>query len=128
MWNELFFYSFTKSLMSYEKDIFTVLREAGPAGLSVKKIARHVFNAHNGLFESASESEISGAVQRYLAYHSKRPKDTIEKVSRGRYRLNMKSRCTKELMLKFSDDDCDNRPSQPVKDQSLSLFPSTEEE
>lgn len=107
--------------MSYEKDIFTVLKEAGDAGLTVRKIARHIFNAHNSFFETASKEEIRGAVQRYLTNHSKRQNDTIEKVGWGTYRLNRKSKVTKELMLKFSNDAPDEQP-KPVKDQSLSLF------
>lgn len=107
--------------MSYEKDIFIVLKEAGETGLSVKKIASHVFNVHNSFFETASYEDIKRAVQSYLAYHSKRRNDMIEKVGYGTYRLNQKSKETKELILKFADDD-DEDPPKPVKDQSLSLF------
>jgi hypothetical protein len=107
--------------MSYEKDIFNVLQEAGDTGLTVRKIVRHIYNAHNSFFETASESDISRAVQRYLTYHSKRPGDTIVKVGYGRYRLNMRSSATKELMLKF--DDGDSSPAaKPAKDMSLDLF------
>ena len=34
----------------YEQTIFRILKEAGPAGLSVKKIARHVYNEQNTFF------------------------------------------------------------------------------
>ena len=60
--------------MKYEKDIFIVLQEAGDSGLSVRKIARHVFND-----------------------------DTVEKVGYATYRLNTRSKAVKELRLKFSD-------------------------
>lgn len=108
--------------MTYEKDIFIVLKEAGAAGLSVRKIARHIYNAHNSFFETASKEDIHRAVQRYLDYHSKRQRGPIEKVSYGTYRLNMKSKTTRELMLKFDDDDNETACSKPIKDQSLNLF------
>ena len=38
--------------MSYEQEIKELLFEAGKEGLSAKKIARHIFNKHNGLFET----------------------------------------------------------------------------
>lgn len=107
--------------MTYEKDIFIVLKEAGAAGLTVRKIARHIFNAHNSFFETASKEDIRAAVQRYLRYHSQRPNDTIEKVGYGTYRLNQRSKITKELMLQFSDDKPNETP-KPAKDQSLNLF------
>lgn len=107
--------------MTYEKDIIIVLKEAGTAGLSVRKIARHIFNAHNSFFETASQDDIRTAVQRYLTYHSRRPNDIIEKVGYGTYRLNQRSKSTKELMFKFADDDENDSP-KPKKDQSLSLF------
>lgn len=37
--------------MNYDSEILFVLTEAGEKGLSVKKIARHVFNNCNGLFD-----------------------------------------------------------------------------
>lgn len=107
--------------MSYEKDIIIVLREAGDSGLTVRKISRHIFNARNSLFQTASEKDIAKSVQRYLAYHN-HSDDTIEKVGHGRYRLNLKSKKTKNLLASLTDNkELDNTPKQP-KDQSLSLF------
>ena len=98
--------------MTYEKDIFKVLQEAGDGGLSVRKIARHVFD----------KDEISQAVQRYLAYHSRSSNDTIEKVGYGRYRLNLKSRKTKlKLQEYFTEKDEEKKPG-PAQELSLNLF------
>lgn len=108
--------------MTYEKDIFKVLQEAGDGGLSVRKIARHVFNANNSFFQSTDKDEISQAVQRYLAYHSRSSNDTIEKVGYGRYRLNLKSRKTKlKLQEYFTEKDEEKKPG-PAKELSLDLF------
>lgn len=108
--------------MTYEKDIFKVLQEAGDGGLSVRKIARHVFNANNSFFQSADKDEISQAVQRYLAYHSRSSNDTIEKVGYGRYRLNLKSRKTKlKLQEYFTEKDEEKKPG-PAQELILDLF------
>ena len=54
------------SEMRYEKEIVDVLAKAGNNGLSVKKIARHVFNASNSFFEVLDFSEVHQQVQRCL--------------------------------------------------------------
>jgi hypothetical protein len=107
--------------MAYEAAIIKVLKEAGSEGLSVKKIAYHVFNSTNSLFEPLSKTDIQQSVQQYLAYHSKKPKDTIEKVGRGRYRLNMKSKRVQIFLARLADDNGDSLRVIP-KDLSLSLF------
>ena len=57
--------------MKYEKEILLFLAEAGNNGLSVKKIARHVYNASNNFFEELDFQEVHNAVQQYLTRNSK---------------------------------------------------------
>ena len=108
--------------MTYEKDIFMVLKEAGDNGLSVRKVGRHVFYARNTLFLSADTNAISQAVQRYLAYHSRNNDDTIEKVGYGLYRLNFKSKKTKQLLLKLSGEKTEEKKPARTQELTLDLF------
>ena len=108
--------------MTYEKDIFRVLHEAGDNGLSVRKVVRHVFNARNSFFQSADKNEISQAVQRYLAYHSRNSGDTGEKVGYGRYRLNLKSKKTKAVLVKFFGEKSEEKKTDRTQELSLNLF------
>ena len=57
--------------MSYEQEIKELLFEAGKEGLSAKKIARHIFNKHNGLFETTPYDEVYKAVQYCIAKNNK---------------------------------------------------------
>ncbi len=106
--------------MTYEKDIFNVLSEAGDSGLSARKIARHVFNVNNSFFNDVSEDDVRLTVRRYLYSHSRKPGDMIEQVGHGVYRLNARSQVTMELFLQFEDDE--EPQSKPKEDKSLSLF------
>lgn len=108
--------------MNYDSDILCVLKEAGSDGLSMQKIARHVFNAHNSFFASLCYDDIYRYVKNYLYSNSKSSDSVIEHASRrGFYRLNMSSRKTQQLMLLFDED----RPEEihiKAEDKSLSLF------
>ena len=57
--------------MSYDRDIIFILNEAGPKGLSVKKIARHVYNHNNGFFNVVSFEDVYRYVSSYLIRTSK---------------------------------------------------------
>ncbi len=110
--------------MNYDQDIIIILSEAGPKGLSVSKIARHVFNQHNGLFEAVSFDEVRHYVSAFLTKTSKRPNAIVERMSaRGFYRINHSSCASKQLMFDFRDGEPqgDNNPCCN-EDQSLSLF------
>lgn len=110
--------------MDYSKDIIDILLKA-PQGLSVRKIVRHVYNAHNSLFESADIEDIKRFVGQYLSARSKTSKSPIEHAEeRGVYRLNLQSQESQQLMLHFRDDA--QELSEDVKnageDTSLDLF------
>lgn len=106
--------------MAFEKEIIQILKEAGTAGLSIQKITRHVFNAHNSFFEEVPKDKVHKAVCNYLRNNSQKQYGIIEKVSWGVYRLNMNSSKTNELLLQFTDEPV--AQPKPVKDQSLNLF------
>ncbi len=97
------------------------LAEAGNNGLSVKKIARHVFNASNNFFEELDFQEVHNAVQQYLTRNSKNRDSLIEKVGpRGIYRLNTNSPISQQLMFDFFQEE--EELQKPTEDLSLSLF------
>lgn len=113
----LFFY------MNYDNDIIQVLREAGCKGLSVRKIAMHVFNANNGFFEAPDFEEVVRCVYSFLLRNSKSRDSIIEHTGKkGIYRLNMKSQRTCQLMLQFEEETPPEPLSPPSPDTSLSLF------
>ena len=108
--------------MNYDKEIWRVLTEAGMKGISVQKIARHVFNASNTFFETISFEEVHAYVQQYLLKNSKNPDSIIESAgARGTYRMNPSSKESQQLMLLFRDEKQDE-PEVRQEDQSLSLF------
>ena len=114
--------------MQYRREIISVLTEAGEEGLSVRKIAYHVFNACNSLFCAVSYDEIYRSVATYLASNSKIPESVIMRTDRrGIYRLNLESKETQQLMIQFQfadesvvDPFIDHTSSE--EDLSLSLF------
>ena len=44
--------------MEFDKEILRILMEAGTEGLSLQKVARHVFNAFNSFFNQLFSSEL----------------------------------------------------------------------
>lgn len=88
----------------YDKDILYVLMEAGSAGLPVKKIARHVHNAKNTLFYPVPFDDVYKYVQKYVQANVKGSDSILEKVGKGRYRINERGNDTQQLLLDFKDD------------------------
>lgn len=83
----------------YRQSIFRILKEAGPAGLSVRKIARHVYNEQNTLFDDVDFAVVHRSVQQYLTRNSRRPKAMYKPTGTwGTYRLNMRSPKIQELL------------------------------
>ncbi len=110
--------------MNYEKEILTILQEAGDEGLSLSKIAKHVFNSQNSFFDTPNLENIHYCVSQYLIRNSKNPDSLIERCAkRGVYRLNQSSPDTLQLMLCFCDDEGETLSSNnSTEDKSLSLF------
>ncbi|WP_302952279.1 hypothetical protein [uncultured Prevotella sp.] len=109
--------------MSYDRDIIFILNEAGPKGLSVKKIARHVYNHNNGFFNVVSFEDVYRYVSSYLIRTSKVLDSIIEKTDeRGVYRINNSSKMSLQLQFEFCDDEEKEEPENKHEDLSLSLF------
>lgn len=112
--------------MNYEQEIKQILFEAGNDGLSIKKIARHIFNMHNGLFETVPYEKVYKDIQACVAKNNKSPQPFMEKTERwGYYRLTKKSENVHQLMLQFRDEENDGEDSENKNDSvdlSLSLF------
>lgn len=109
--------------MRYDEEILRVLGEAGADGLSVAKVARHVYNACNSFFEPLDYDEVHRDVYQYLARNSKKSDSLIVKTAaRGIYRLNEQSREARQLMLDFEAAASEEPTKEAYKDESLSLF------
>ena len=118
----LYFYM---SAIKYEQEIFRVLTEAGEEGLAVQKIALHVYNACNSLFNPVRYEEVHAFVSRFLITKSRMPHSLIERTAyRGVYHLNFNLKETQQLVLQFKQEtDADvEEPKAPPVDMSLSLF------
>lgn len=110
--------------MNYDREILLILNEAGDNGLSIQKIARHVFNYHNNLFESVSLDEVRRYVAAYLNRNSKSADSPVERAEvRGVYRINRLS-TSRQLYFDFKEDadGQDEEENAAVEDRSLSLF------
>lgn len=107
--------------MNYDRHILYVLAEAGQAGLSVSKIARHVFNATNGFFSETSYDDVHLYVRHYLQRQVLRKNAFIKRVSHGIYQLDLCSGKGKQLVLSFKDITDATQKTTP-EDKSLSLF------
>ena len=96
------FYLFNMdSLIDYEKEILTVLAEAGQQGLSLRKIAKHVHNSCNSLFEESDYEQVCRKVQSYIKRNKSGKNPPVEMYKRGVYRLNLSSPENEQLKLDF---------------------------
>ncbi len=115
--------------MNFDDEILKVLTLAGDCGLKTEKIARHVFNACNSMFNPLDYKDVHSYVTQYLI---KNAKDSLSIIEKGRghgiYRLNFQAKLAQQLVLKFTahDDDTNEQETTSDKDQtedlSLSLF------
>jgi len=75
--------------MLNEQQIVDLLAKTGNKGLTCKKLAKHLYNANNSLFEAASFDDIYRELQAYLNRKTKERFPYIEKTGEwGYYRLN----------------------------------------
>ncbi|MBO1362694.1 hypothetical protein JHU38_02690 [Prevotella sp. A2931] len=110
--------------MTYDREIIKVLVEAGEKGLSVKKIAQHVFNASNSLFCVVMYDDIYTYVSQYLLLNSKSKMSLIAHGERrGTYKINTKINEGQQLMIQFGIDEMEESLDiTPSDDGELSLF------
>lgn len=92
--------------------------------MSVRKIARHVFNRCNGFFDGVSYDEVHHYVASYLARNSRQRNPVVERTeARGVYRLCMSHDNPRQLMFDFRDDgDKAEKERVDTEDKSLTLF------
>lgn len=110
-------------MADYSRDIIQLLLHA-PEGLQIRKIVRHVYNAHNTFFETVDLEDVKNEVTRYLLKKSKDANSPIVRTEeRGVYKLNLESQESQQLMLQFSDyEEEPQQESSSKDDQSLDLF------
>lgn len=117
-------YIFIYRLADYSKDITDLLLRF-PEGLPLRKIVRHVYNAHNTFFDTISLEDVSRDVASYLQRRSKTPESPIEHAgTRGFYRLNPDSGGSRQLMLQFQEqqeESVEEQPESPTENP-LDLF------
>lgn len=111
--------------VGYDKQILTVLAEAGKHGIGVQAIAKHVYNMNRTFFYQPDYEDIRNYTQQYLLRNSKSAQSLIERTGqRGYYRLNTEgSADAQQMMLQFRDEhEVKNEEPTQAKDLSLSLF------
>lgn len=90
---------FSVEMGNYDKDILLLLQEAGTRGLQLKKLALHVCNAHNSLFDAVDIDEVYRYVRNFVRRNTHKPGAMLKPTSkRGCYRLNMRSKKLKEIL------------------------------
>ena len=113
--------------MTYDGQILSILAEAGQRGISIRSIAKHVYNMNCTLFYKPDFEEIGEYVRLYLRRVASRKHPVVENAGRrGYYRLNVKgSEYARQLMLDFAeqqDNAEEKQPAAPQQDLSLDLF------
>ncbi len=113
--------------MTYDDQILQLLSEVGPQGISVRFLAKHVYNLNSTLFSTPDMAEIHRYVQQFLTKHSHSPQSLIESTGQwGYYRLNTSgSADARQLMFEFKEAHTPKEPEEekkPEQDLSLSLF------
>lgn len=110
----------------YDKDILQVLVEAGYRGISVRAVARHVYNRNCSLFVQPDFMEVHRQVQQYLLRQSKSRSSLVVRTERrGVYRLNTSNADAQQLMLDFrvyQEEQEELKEEKPQEDLSLNLF------
>lgn len=92
------------STTSYSQEILRVLFEAGEEGITVQKIALHVYNASNTLFNPVEYSDIHKRVVSWLRANSHGSQAMVVRLEqRGRYAINSSSEAMWQLSMQFSE-------------------------
>lgn len=94
--------------MDFEREILMILKEVGPTGMPLRRIALNVFNMKNSFFYPLQQAEVYEDVAEWLRQKVNQSGSPIMKAeTRGWYRLNLDSAQVQQLMLEFtpSEDD-----------------------
>lgn len=108
--------------MIHDEQIIHFLAEAGTAGLSKDKLARHIFNATNTFFQTTDFDTIKREVDSFVRRNSQDSYSLLEKLPTTplRYRLNPNSSQFTQLSLNFTDEE-PTVPESTSEEQSLTL-------
>ena len=109
--------------MNYDQEILRTLTLAGDKGLKAEKIARHVFNACNSMFNPLNFKDVHAYVSQFLIKCAKDSSSIIEKgEGHGVYHLNFNTNKAQQLMLKFGahiEEPESEEPEAPTGELSL---------
>ena len=103
-------------MANYSSDIIDILSKA-PEGLSIRNIARHVYNRRNTFFEHADMEDIKMRVTRFVTSRSRTRHPIIVNAGRrGVYKLNDSAAENMEMSLCFDDIMADDTSCQTAAD------------
>jgi len=107
--------------MVNDEQIIRFLAEAGDAGLSKDKLARHIFNSVNTFFLEVEFETVKRSVDNFVRRNSADSYSLLEKLSTTpvRYRLNPNSSQFTQLSLNFQDEENTHTPQ--IEEQDLFL-------
>ena len=76
----------------------------GDRGISLRNLARSVYNLSRTFFFTPDYDEVYRHVQQFLSRNSKSPSSIVERMeTKGYYRINKNSTAAKQLMLEFGE-------------------------
>lgn len=112
----------------YEKHILRILRDVGARGISIKKLAKHVYNLSCTLFYQPDFNEVYGYTRCYVLRESRKKQGLVEHAQKwGHYRLNRKTvpdfaQLMQKMGYEQKEEPTAEAEGQPPPDRSLSLF------
>lgn len=102
-----------------------ILTEAGEKGLSLNKIARHVYNSSCTLFESPSFDKVYAELAQFLSRQSRLSDGMVKRTgTRGVYALNDKWALFRQMVIDFDElepGEIAEQQETAVDDKSLML-------
>lgn len=105
----------------YDKLILKILCDAGENGLKLEKIARHVYNECNTLFEEHSLEEVHKEVTAIVVNQSNTKVPLFERRKWGVYRVNMSSPMVRAFLKRMAGEN-EQEWRNTYTDQTLPLF------
>lgn len=111
--------------MDYQRQLVAILTEAGEKGLSLSKIARHVYNSSCTLFESPSFDKVYADLALFLSRQSRLADGMVKRTgTRGVYAINDRWALFRQVVIDFDEHTTDETSQQQdsfVEDKSLTL-------
>jgi hypothetical protein len=112
--------------MTYDRQILTLLSEAGQEGMSIALISRRLYNMNCSFFDTIDYDDIHKYVLSFVQKGNRSAQSLIEGTGkRGFYRIKTQLSETQQLMLNFIDEAKMDEQEEELptdKDESLFLF------